>query len=120
MPYDNSDDPDGQRVKVSQETIKQAKRLFGKKPAKNADMILEYPLDDRIMRRCNNEMEANRHKGNSWMDAQQTPLPYLKNKLQEEYAEFVLAPISEPEMIEKEGADLINVISMIMRRYRRA
>jgi phosphoribosyl-ATP pyrophosphohydrolase len=78
-----------------------------------------YPIDPRIINKCADKMNINSHKGNSWMDAQLTPLTFLQNKLSEEYAEFVLAIHSLGRAdIESEGADLINIISMIIRRYR--
>ena len=80
-------------------------------------MKIEYPLDDQIIQRCKIEMDTNSHKGNSWLTSNVTE-GYLLNKLQEEYAEFVLALDRDRGMIEKEGADLINIISMLMRRNR--
>ena len=82
-------------------------------------MKLQYPLDDQIIQRCKDEMDVNSHKGNSWLDDSRVTLPYLLNKLQEEYAEFVMAIKTDPSMVEKEGADTINILSMIMRRYRK-
>ena len=81
-------------------------------------MKIEFPLDQQIIDRCNTEMETNRHKGNSWKEPQLTTEDFLLIKLSEEYSEFFLAILNNTSMIEKEGADLINIISMIMRRYR--
>lgn len=78
-----------------------------------------YPLNITIIKLCEKQIDKNfAKKGNSWIDGQQTPQGFLENKLQEEYSEFVLAlQKHDGHAIANEGADLINIISMLMNRY---
>lgn len=78
---------------------------------------IHYPLSPEIVNRCNSEMEINSHKGNSWERLEGKDLAV---KLQEEYSEFCIAFQKDPSMIEKEGADLINVTAMIISRFGKA
>ena len=78
---------------------------------------LHYPVDQEIVSLCSEYMDVNSHKGNSWEDGQKVPLQFLLQKLAEEFSEFFLAAQKDHYMIKKEGADLINIASMIIKRY---
>jgi len=85
----------------------------------NAEMTeIKYPLSIKIIKLCEKLIDTHfKAKGNSWASGQQTPMPFLFSKLQEEYSEFLEAFRDPKYEVAKEGADLINVIAMLMRRY---
>lgn len=87
----------------------------------NIDTI-EPAIDNGLIQSCYNIMLKNRHKGNSWLELPlSTTLVFLNRKLQEEYEEYQAIQYNHSVKIGSkmhELCDIINISSMLYRRYR--
>lgn len=83
---------------------------------------IEPTIDEQLQQACYNKLLKNKHKGNSWInDELNITLQYLHQKLTEEFSEVQLRYYHNEDMdtISNELCDIINISSMLYRRYRR-
>lgn len=83
---------------------------------------IEPAIDEGLYQACYNIMLKNAHKGNSWLDDKWIDaIAFLNKKLQEEFEEYQAIQYNHHVEIGKkmyELCDIINISSMLYRRYR--